>query len=61
MVVSPKKASCMHIIRPKGSLKRVIYTDGSSNFLKCCGVAAIAAISLSLLQSHGNAYNIVLN
>ena len=36
----------MHIIRPTRPLQQVIYTDGSSKFLKCCGLAAITAIAL---------------
>ena len=35
----------MHIIRPTQPLQRVIYTDDSSKFLKCCDLAAITAIA----------------
>ena len=38
-------AACMRIISPTQPLQRVIYTDGSSKFLKCCGLAAITAIA----------------
>ena len=40
-----EEAACMCIIRPMRPLQRVIYTDGSSKFLKCCGLAAITAIA----------------
>ena len=40
-----EEAACMCIIRPMRPLQQVIYTDGSSKFLKCCGLAAITAIA----------------
>ena len=40
-----EEAVCMRIIRPTRPLQRVIYTDGSPKFLKCCGLAAITAIA----------------
>ena len=40
-----EEAACMRIIRPTRLLQRVIYTDGSSKFLTCCGLAAITAIA----------------
>ena len=40
-----EEAACMHVIRPMRPLQQVIYTDGSSKFLKCCGLAAITAIT----------------
>ena len=40
-----EEAACMRIIRPMRPPQRVIYTDDSSKFLKCCGLAAITAIA----------------
>ena len=40
-----EEAACMRVVRPMRPLQRVIYTDGSSKFLKCCGLAAITAIA----------------
>ena len=42
---SQEEAACMSIIRPMRPLQQVIYTDGSSKFLKCCGLAAITVIA----------------
>ena len=39
-----EEAACMHVFLPTRPLQRVIYTDGCSNFLKCCNSATIAVL-----------------
>ena len=40
-----EEAACMRVNRPMQPLQRVVYTNGSSKFLKCSGLAAITAIA----------------
>ena len=47
-----QEATCMHIFRPTWPLQWVIYMDDHSTIIKCCNLAAIAAISELLQTQH---------
>ena len=40
-----EEAACTCVFRSMQPLQQIIYTDGSSKFLKCCNIAAITAIA----------------